>query len=376
MGVPEDHIILMAYDDIAHSGSNPFPGKIYNKPDPSGPGVDVYAGCNIDYKGKTVTPDTFEKVLLGGADGKILGSDENSNVHISFFDHGAAGLIAFPKGELHKKDLQRILTQMSDGKKFKKLVFYMEACESGSMWQGFNVSNVYALSASNPTESSWGTYCGSDAKVNGKSIGSCLGDLFSVNWMEDTDAQDTTTESLQTQWETVHKLTSKSDVMQWGDLSFTDDVVSNYVGGLTPKTLAKDENAAKSAVNVRQIELFQAHYDYLNADDRIAAGVEYYRILSEQLEVEKAYEKFVSILAGEDETKRIAIKTLKAVPNNRDCEMDAHTAFKQHGQFDANSGFAMQFHQYVVNACADEGIANEDITAAAIMACGAESIIA
>merc|ERR1712137_443456 len=100
----------------------------------------------------------------------------------------------------------------------------------------------------------------------------------------------------------------------------------------TPKTLAKDKNAAKSAVNVRQIELFQAHYNYLNADDRIAAGVEYYRILSEQLEVEKAYEKFVSILAGEDETKRIAIKTLKAVPNNRDCEMDAHTAFKQHGQ--------------------------------------------
>jgi len=375
-GVPEDQIILMAYDDIANSRSNPFPGKIFNKPDPSGPGVDVYNGCNIDYKGKSVTPAMFEQVLLGTADGKKLQSDSESYVHISFFDHGAPGLIAFPNGELHKKDLQKTLQQMADQKMFKKLVFYMEACESGSMWQDVNITNVYALSASNPTESSWGTYCGSDAKVNGKSIGSCLGDLFSVNWMEDTDAQDTTTESLQTQWETVHKLTSKSDVMQWGDLSFTDDVVSNYVGGLTPKTLAKDENAAKSAVNVRQIELFQAHYNYLNADDRIAAGVEYYRILSEQLEVEKAYEKFVSILAGEDETKRIAIKTLKAVPNNRDCEMDAHTAFKQHGQFDANSGFAMQFHQYVVNACADEGMANEDITAAAIMACGAESIIA
>merc|ERR1711862_964740 len=128
-----------------------------------------------------------------------------------------------------------------------------------------------------------------------------------------------------------------SDVMQWGDLSFTDDVVSNYVGGLTPTTQNMDANAVKSAVNVRQVELFQAHYNYLNADDRIAAGVEYYRILSEQLEVEKAYEKFVSILAGADESKRNSVKTLKAVPNNRDCEMNAHTAFKQHGKFDANS---------------------------------------
>merc|ERR1712178_514466 len=89
----------------------------------------------------------------------------------------------------------------------------------------------------NPTESSWGTYCGSDAKVNGKSIGSCLGDLFSVSWMEDTDAQDTTKEDLETQFQSVKKLTTKSEVMQWGDVSFTSDFVSEYVGGLTPSTV-------------------------------------------------------------------------------------------------------------------------------------------
>lgn len=379
-GVPEDHIILMAYDDIAHSKSNPFPGKIFNKPDPNGPGVDVYSGCNIDYKGKTVTPATFEKVLLGGAEGKILGSDENSNVHISFFDHGAPGLIAFPKGELHKSDLQRILTQMSDQKKFKKLVFYMEACESGSMWQGFDVPNVYALSASNPTESSWGTYCGSDAKVNGKSIGSCLGDLFSVNWMEDTDAQDTTQEALQTQWETVHELTTKSDVMQWGDLTFTDDKVSEFVGGLTPGATLATANSVKSAVNARELELFQAHYNYASAEtseQRLAAGVEYNQVLAQQLSVEAAYERFLSIIY-DDEVQRGAARTSKSVPNNRDCEMSAHTAFVQNGQaqFDANSAFAMQFHQYVVNVCADESVANMDVVAAVKEACGVETLVA
>lgn len=380
-GVPEDHIILMAYDDIANSRSNPFPGKIFNKPDPNGPGVDVYNGCNIDYKGNSVTPKTFNEVLLGTAAGKKLASDENSYVHISFFDHGAAGLIAFPQGELHKKDLQATLAQMADQKMFKKLVFYMEACESGSMWQGFDVPNVYALSASNPTESSWGTYCGSDAKVNGKSIGSCLGDLFSVNWMEDTDSQDTTKEALQAQWQTVHDLTStKSDVMQWGDLSFTDDVVSQYVGGLSPKAVQASRQSDKSAVSVRQLELFQVHHNYISADSetRIAAGLEYARVLREQLEVEAAYETFLTILYGQDGAKLEVVRKMKTTPENRDCEMSAHTAFVENGKakFDANSGFAMQFHQYVVNACADENMANEDITAAAARACGVETVVA
>lgn len=57
--------------------------------------------------------------------------------------------------------------------------------------------NIYALSASNPTESSWGTYCPPDDSVNGKEIGSCLGDLFSVNWMEDSDKEDITKETLE-----------------------------------------------------------------------------------------------------------------------------------------------------------------------------------
>merc|ERR1712100_466932 len=156
-------------------------------------------------------------------------------VFVFFSDHGAAGLIAFPRGELHKADLQSTLQTMHSKNMYKKLVFYLETCESGSMFEGMTTPGVYALSASNPSESSWGTYCGSDAKVNGKSIGSCLGDLFSVNWMEDTDAQDTTKESLQTQWESVKKLTTKSEVMQWGDLSFTEDFVSEFVGGLTPE---------------------------------------------------------------------------------------------------------------------------------------------
>jgi len=58
-----EQIIVMAVDDIADYPSNPYPGKIFNKPTAAGePGVDVYDGCVIDYSGAEVTPATFTKV--------------------------------------------------------------------------------------------------------------------------------------------------------------------------------------------------------------------------------------------------------------------------------------------------------------------------
>merc|ERR1712076_306491 len=132
------------------------------------------------------------------------------------------------------------------------------------MFEGMTTPGVYALSASSPSESSWGTYCGSDAMVNGKSIGSCLGDLFSVSWMEDSDAVDITAESLAEQATTVTTKTSKSKVMQWGDLTFQSDKVSDYQGAETAFTSA-NMDTAKGAMSARQVDLQQAYYNYINA---------------------------------------------------------------------------------------------------------------
>merc|ERR1719230_1847430 len=113
---------------------------------------------------------------------------------------------------------------------FNRLVFYLEACESGSMFEGMDIPGVYALTAANGRESSWGTYCMPNDKVNGKHIGSCLGDLFSVNWMEETGI---TEETLAKQFTLVKSETSKSHVMQYSDTSFTDECVSDFVGHST-----------------------------------------------------------------------------------------------------------------------------------------------
>lgn len=97
----------MAYDDIASSTSNPYRGKVYNKPTFKDPGVDVYEGVKIDYSGKHVIPKLFENVLIGNSSyvkgigtERVLNSTADDNVFIYFSDHGAPGLIAFPSSRL------------------------------------------------------------------------------------------------------------------------------------------------------------------------------------------------------------------------------------------------------------------------------------
>merc|ERR1711939_178935 len=159
---------------------------------------------------------------------------------------------------------------------YKKLTFYLETCESGSMFEGLTTPGVYALSASGPSESSWGTYCGTDAKVDGKSIGSCLGDLFSVNWMEDSDAKDITSESLNDQFGIVKTTTDKSKVMQWGDLSFQTDKVSEFQGDKA--SLGKSSPSKKGqSMSAREVDLKRAYDNYAlatSSKERLAAGEE------------------------------------------------------------------------------------------------------
>eukprot|EP00928_Gymnodinium_smaydae_P078884 TRINITY_DN62942_c0_g1_i1.p1 TRINITY_DN62942_c0_g1~~TRINITY_DN62942_c0_g1_i1.p1 ORF type:complete len:445 (+),score=130.75 TRINITY_DN62942_c0_g1_i1:67-1401(+) len=383
-GIPEDNIIMLAYDDVAHNEDNPFPGKLYNKPDAKGTGKDVYAGCKIDYKGKDVNPDQFMKVLTGNATGKALKSNEEDDVFIYFADHGAPGLIAFPDDEFHKEDLQSTLKKMRDARMFKKLVFYLEACESGSMFEGMSIPGVYAVSAANGKESSWGTYCGDDAVVNNKNIGSCLGDLFSVAWLEDSDAKDLKGESLQQQYSAVKTRTSKSHVLQWGDLSFTKDSVAEFVGD-APQSLgasngqtsaANATSARRSAVSARHVDLHAVYHKYVSAatsQERLAAAAKMQSELAKQQAVESVYAKLAALAYPGDADAQSALRHDREPPVHRDCEMAGHAAIRTEcaGQFNANSGFALQFHQVVVNLCAavSRGL-SFDVVAAARQACG------
>ncbi|KAG8296255.1 hypothetical protein J6590_060925 [Homalodisca vitripennis] len=178
----------MMYDDIANNPSNPKKGKIFNKP--GGPNVYGPKAVNKDYVGDDVTPENFVHVLTGNHEavrgvgsGKVLKSGPNDHVFVNFVDHGAPGLIGFPNDVMHADDLIRALKTMHKKNMYKKLVFYMEACESGSMFDKILPKNIeiFATTAANPTESSYACYWSDEVQAY-------LGDEYSVSWMEDTDA--------------------------------------------------------------------------------------------------------------------------------------------------------------------------------------------
>merc|ERR1712166_513040 len=195
-GIPESNIILMMQDDVANAEENPYPGKLFNKPTAAGePGVDVYKGCKPTYTGEVVTAKLFLDVLQGK-------SSETAHTM------------------LKSTELVAALTAMHASNMYKKLVFYMEACESGSMFATLPKGlNIYATTAANAKESSWGTYCSPNDKVDGKSMNTCLGDLYSVNWLEDSDQKSSmASETLAAQFSKVKQETNKSHCLEFGDV--------------------------------------------------------------------------------------------------------------------------------------------------------------
>lgn len=163
---------------------------------------------------------------------------------------------------------------------------YATACESGSMFSAkfLKKINVFATTAANGMEASWGTYCPPSDQVNGKELGTCLGDLYSVNWMEDSDLTDLSGESLTDQFKRVRKATNRSHVHQFGSKTVPKEIVGNFQSnydqgdsdeplqhhkgenlGTLPASTLTSTSKASSAVDAHDIELVLAFYKYLRA---------------------------------------------------------------------------------------------------------------
>ena len=78
----------------------PFPGKLFNAPDSDDPGDDVYAGCEIDYRGKDVSADNFIGLLLGDGtsrgNGRTLDITDADDLFVLHAGYCAPGSLHFP----------------------------------------------------------------------------------------------------------------------------------------------------------------------------------------------------------------------------------------------------------------------------------------
>jgi legumain len=367
-GIPADQIILMMQDDVANAQENPFPGKLFNKPGSNPP--DVYEGCNVDYKGSIVTAKLFLSVITGDesgvpANGKVLKSTSSSRVFLNFVDHGGVNIIAFPNGPtLHNTELSQALKTMQSKNMFSELLFYMEACESGSMFPDLATdSKIFAVTAANAKESSWGFYCGSDAKVNGKNINSCLGDLFSISWMEDSDLGDLS-ETIKTQVERVTARTNKSHVMTFGDKSFEDEPFSNF----ELRSRASLESVAplfplseNGAWDVRDIPLQTAYYQWESEKDdwrKQAAFAKLERVLAGRREDEKLFTKVAeSVCHGQGYGCSYSLQKQRHDSKDLACHYDlvniVHEVCPKRAEHNPGgwNAFNMKFSQMLVNIC-------------------------
>merc|ERR1712190_69204 len=126
------------------------------------------------------------------------------------------------------------------------------------------MGNAKAVTAANPKESSYGWYCpdefGGD-KVDGKEIGSCLGDEFSVRWMEDTDSASIASETVGQQFEKVQKAVTKSHVQQYGGTSFDSEPIGDFQGTTGQlSTVSSPAINDEDGVDSRLVEVHQAYY--------------------------------------------------------------------------------------------------------------------
>ncbi|GAB4837133.1 hypothetical protein Ancab_002044 [Ancistrocladus abbreviatus] len=240
-GLKDDNIVVFMYDDIAFNEENPRPGVIINHPD----GDDVYYGVPKDYTGQDASINNLFAAILGnktavkGGSGKVVNSGPNDHIFIYYADHGGPGVVLMPTDEeLYAKDLIDVLKKKHASGTYKSMVIYLEACESGSMFDGLLPQglNIYATTASNANEGSWGFYCPGLYPPPPPEYETCLGDLFSISWLEDSDKSNLGAETLEKQYQVVKRRTGytaqyNSHVMQYGSTKeLSNHMLSMYMG--------------------------------------------------------------------------------------------------------------------------------------------------
>jgi hypothetical protein len=233
-GVPKEQVVTMLYNDVVKSFFNTRRGTMFNEPG----GADVYKDVAIDYSGKQITPKNFLAVLRGDeaamrgvGSGRVVASGPADRVFVYFADHGAPGFLAFPSKllvvptQLYARDLIRTLTDMHGAQRYGQLLLYVEACDSGSIFNGLLPSNISALAvtAAGALEPSMACYYNN-------TLGTFLGDCFSNHWLEEQDAAPSPRETVGEQVTRVRAATDTSHVCVYGDTALARVPAAAFLG--------------------------------------------------------------------------------------------------------------------------------------------------
>ncbi|CAH8378067.1 unnamed protein product [Eruca vesicaria subsp. sativa] len=441
-GLKEENIVVFMYDDIAENEENPRKGIIINSPH----GSDVYEGVpkvsfiaffycwylkilshlivfflwGQDYTGDDVTVDNLFAVILGdkaavkGGSGKVVDSGPNDHIFIFYSDHGGPGVLG-EFGETNKvggcrrryidcssfifffagmptspylyaDDLNAVLKKKHASGTYKSLVFYLEACESGSIFEGLLEEglNIYATTASNAVESSWGTYCPGEEPSPPAEYETCLGDLYSVAWMEDSGVHNLQTETLRQQYELVKRRTAGagssygSHVMQYGDVELNKDKLDLYMGTNPANdnfTFVETNSLTPPSrvTNQRDADLVHFWDKYRKAPEgstrKTEAQKQVLEAMSHRLHVDNSVKLVGKLLFGISEGSEVLNKVRSAgqpLADDWTCLKNMVRAFERH--CGSLSQYGIKHMRSFANIC-NEGIQMEQMEEAASQAC-------
>ncbi|KAG6396967.1 hypothetical protein SASPL_143127 [Salvia splendens] len=275
-GIKDENIIVFMYDDIAMTDLNPRKGILINHPT----GDDVYAGVPKDYTSEQVRTENFYAVILGntsavtGGSGKVVDSKPSDTIFIYY------SVVRMPNMPyLYGKDFIDVLKKKHESGTYKEMVIYIEACESGSVFEGMMPDDldVYVTTASNAEESSWGTYCPGMDPPPPPEYMTCLGDLYSVAWMEDSvclsfecsESHNLKRETVQQQYD--QHIHAGSHVMEYGNKSIKSEKLYLFQGfDLAPENLPPNQFNAKAnmgVVNQRDADILSLWEMYNRLND-------------------------------------------------------------------------------------------------------------
>ena len=250
-GMKAENIILMSTHAVSDLPRNPFPGDLYTDDSPDAPGKDYAHGCveHIDYEedqmsGKVMLAimraDVEElKKLTGMENPRVLKTTAEDDIMLYFTSHGGPGSILVGSSTVSERDLIKTLEYMHENHMYKRFLFLMEACYSGSMFVNLDKSlNVYALTAADPDHSSYESHCPPNDVVNKKALGTCLSCYWdnAMEWFIEGGTEHTLDEL----HDHIHAKVAESssqNASKWGDLELGKLPLSTFMGNIPANRL-------------------------------------------------------------------------------------------------------------------------------------------
>ncbi len=154
-GYDDDHIILIIADNIAYDPHNLYPGVVKVTPD----GENLYHDIVVDYKINDISVADLQEMLLGRSSDRlprVIASGKHDNVVIFWCGHGNLSTLAWGShGMVYGSQVRDIVQAMHDEQRYRKMLFAMDACYSGSIGEACaGIPGVLFMTAANAYESS------------------------------------------------------------------------------------------------------------------------------------------------------------------------------------------------------------------------------